>query len=71
MKKSQINIGLIGLGTVGSGVVKLIRQNKDVIARRLGVPVELKRAADLDSSRAKALKLGKSVYTKNAYDVIK
>jgi homoserine dehydrogenase len=68
--KSKINVGLIGLGTVGGGVVKLLRDNKDVIARRLGVPVVLKRAADLDENRAKALKLGKSVYTKDAREVI-
>jgi len=69
--KNKINIGLIGLGTVGSGVVKLLKENADVIQRRLGVPVVLKRAADLDESRAKALKLGKGVYTDDAYAVIR
>lgn len=69
--KSKINIGLIGLGTVGSGVVRLLRDNAEVISRRLGVPVTLKKAADLDGSRAKALKLGKGVYTGDAYEVIR
>jgi len=69
MKKS-INVGLIGLGTVGAGVVKLLRNNAETIERRLGVPVNLVRAADLDESRAKALKLGKKIYTNSATDVI-
>ena len=68
--KNKINIGLIGLGTVGGGVARLLRENADVIERRLGVPVVLKRAADLDASRAKALKLGKGIYTKDAHEVI-
>ncbi len=68
--KKKINVGLIGLGTVGGGVVKLLRDNADVITRRLGIPVELKAAADLDESRAKALKLGKGIYTKDAYKII-
>jgi homoserine dehydrogenase len=68
--KKKINVGLIGLGTVGGGVVKLLRDNADVITRRLGIPVELKAAADLDESRAKALKLGKGIYTKDASKII-
>lgn len=68
--KNKINVGLIGLGTVGGGVVKLLRDNADVITRRLGIPVELKAAADLDESRAKALKLDKGIYTKDAYKII-
>jgi len=69
MKKS-INVGLIGLGTVGTGVVKLLRLNAELIERRLGIPVVLKRAADLDESRARALRLGKKAYTKSASEVI-
>ncbi|HLB25099.1 MAG TPA: homoserine dehydrogenase, partial [Nitrospirota bacterium] len=68
--KPEIGVGLIGLGTVGSGVVKLLRGNAEVIERRLGAPLVLKRAADLDESRAKALKLGKGVFTKDAASVI-
>ena len=34
MKK--INIGLIGFGTIGTGVVKLLRQNEDLITKKAG-----------------------------------
>ncbi len=46
--KSQINIGLVGLGTVGTGTAKILLENRDLIARRVGVPLELKRIVDLD-----------------------
>ncbi len=57
--KNKIGVGLIGLGTVGSGVVNLLRENAEIISRRLGAEVTLVKAADLDASRAKALKLSK------------
>ncbi|MCC6545405.1 MAG: homoserine dehydrogenase [Nitrospirae bacterium] len=39
--KDKIGIGLIGLGTVGSGVADILRRNGELIKRRLGVPVEI------------------------------
>jgi len=69
MKKS-INIGLIGLGTVGGGVVKLLRDNAAIIERRLGVQVLLKRAADIDPARVKLLGLGEDVFTTDARGLI-
>ncbi|NKB81505.1 MAG: homoserine dehydrogenase [Nitrospirales bacterium] len=46
--RSQINVAVIGFGTVGSGVVTILMQNADVIARRVGVPVNLLRIVDVD-----------------------
>jgi len=50
-----IYIGLLGCGTVGSGVVKLLRQNKETIARRIGDAVAVKKV--LEKDRGKCLKL--------------
>ena len=47
----QINIGIIGLGTVGTGIVKLMVQNRDIISARLGAELVLKKGADLDIER--------------------
>ncbi len=41
--KDKIGIGLIGLGTVGSGVAGILQRNRGLINRRLGVPVEIVR----------------------------
>ncbi len=43
-----VGVGLIGLGTIGTGVVKVLQQNADVIEQRLGVPLRMVRIADLD-----------------------
>jgi homoserine dehydrogenase len=43
-----IGVGLIGFGTIGTGVVKVLRDNAAVIEERLGFPLRLVRIADLD-----------------------
>lgn len=42
MKDSVIHLGLAGLGTVGSGLVKIIQENGDWIERRLGKTLKVK-----------------------------
>jgi homoserine dehydrogenase len=46
--KQRVGIGIIGLGTIGTGVAKVLLQNAGVIQQRLGFPLELVRIADLD-----------------------
>ena len=41
-----VRIALLGCGTVGTGVVKLLRRNAAIYARKLGVPLELAVVAD-------------------------
>ena len=57
MKKSSIAVGMIGFGTVGTGVAKILLDNAAVIRRRVGVPVELVRVADLDTTRDRGVRL--------------
>lgn len=38
---------IMGYGTIGSGVAKILSENKDVIKRRVGEPIELKYVLDL------------------------
>jgi len=52
-----INIGLIGFGTIGTGVARVLTDNADVIERRLGSRVALKRIADCDTTRDRGLSL--------------
>ena len=47
-KPRKIGVGLLGFGTIGTGVVKVLQENADVISQRLGFPLELVRIADLD-----------------------
>lgn len=54
MDKS-VQIGLLGCGTVGSGVVMLLSENGRHIAQRLGIPVEIKTILELDREKVTAL----------------
>lgn len=44
----SVGVGLVGLGTIGTGVVKVLQRNAAVIEQRLGFPLRLVRVADLD-----------------------
>ena len=48
MKKS-ITLGLIGLGTIGTGVVKTLQINKSILEKRIGAEINLKWIADLNT----------------------
>ena len=50
----MIKIAVLGCGTVGSGVIKLLQQNGETIAMRAGEAVELKWALDLDKEKCRA-----------------
>ena len=41
MTKSKLNVAIIGLGTVGSGVIKLLKRQKSNIKNRTGIELEL------------------------------
>ena len=41
MNKSKLNVAIIGLGTVGSGVIKLLKRQKGNIKNRTGIELEL------------------------------
>lgn len=52
----MINIGLLGCGTVGGGVVKLLAKNRDTIAKKTGSEIMIKKV--LEKDRQKCLQLG-------------
>jgi homoserine dehydrogenase len=66
----DIHVGLIGWGTVGSGVVKILQDNGPLIERRLGSKIVVRRIADIDLETERAVKVDRRVLTKRADDVI-
>lgn len=68
--KSRIGVGMIGFGTVGTGVARILQDNAGLIQRRVGVPVELRRIADLDTTRDRGLRLAPGVLTADARAVL-
>jgi homoserine dehydrogenase len=49
-----IQVGLLGIGTVGSGTFNVLKRNQAEIKRRAGRGIEITMVADLDTARAKA-----------------
>jgi len=50
-----IQVGLLGIGTVGSGVFNVLARNQDEIRRRAGRAIQIAAVADLDTARARAI----------------
>ncbi len=66
----EVNIGLIGLGTIGSGVVKIIKENSELIEKRTGIKLRIKKACDRDAQRVSSLNLSEVEFTTNYDDII-
>jgi len=64
-----VKVGLIGLGTVGSGVVEIFRRHGEDFRRRAGVDVALTRFADRDPECARRLGLSEDSFTTEAADI--
>ncbi len=69
--KPPVRLGLVGLGTVGQGVVELLKKNRALIEAKVGAPVELKQVCDRRPAPGVVKKLGLTpFFTRNAEDVI-
>ncbi len=66
----KIGVGLVGWGTVGCGVVQVLRENAEVIASRLGASLELRRVADLDLERQRPVAVPPEVLTRRVEDIL-
>ncbi len=70
MSKSEINIGLIGFGTIGAGVVEIFNKNQDILSKKCGKPVNLRKVADLDITTDRGVKIDESILTADVNDVL-
>ena len=65
-----IQVGLLGIGTVGSGTFNVLERNQDEIRRRAGRGIEITMVADLDTERAKSVVGDKVKVVGDAREVI-
>jgi len=69
--KRPVRLGLVGLGTVGGGVVQMLHKNRALIEAKVGAPVELTMVCDKYATPAQLKKLGvQAIFTRNADEVI-
>ena len=64
-----IKVGLIGLGTVGGGVVNILKKHRESFLRDQGVDIELVQVAGLDVEAAKELGVG-DLFTSDGFEII-
>lgn len=65
-----IQVGLLGLGTVGGGVFTVLQRNHEEIERRAGRGIQINTVADLDVKRAESLVQGRAKIVSDARAVI-
>jgi len=68
MKK--IAVGLIGFGTIGTGVARLLQENGVLLSERVGADIYLKRIADIDIQKPRSVKVDRLLLTKDADDIL-
>lgn len=61
-----IKVGLIGIGTVGSGTFEVLTRNQEEIRRRAGRGIEISMVADLNTARARELTQGRCEVVEDA-----
>jgi len=66
----QINLGILGLGTVGCGVVKLIQEHADLLSKKIGASLCIKKIADLNLESPRGIKLDRSLLTTDGNEVV-
>ncbi|HEY5648407.1 MAG TPA: homoserine dehydrogenase [Nitrospiria bacterium] len=70
VKKKKIGVGVIGFGTVGSGVIRILQENSESIRRRLGASLELVKVADLDIETDRGIPIERGLLTTRADELI-
>jgi homoserine dehydrogenase len=68
--KQKISVGLIGLGTVGTGAFRILQENAELIRNRVGVPVEITKIAVRDIKRDRGIAIASGILTTNPAQII-
>ena len=66
----KINIGIIGLGTIGEGLFRIINSQKSSIRKKFNVEINIIKVCDLDYKLAKKLKIEKKLFTNNYNQIV-
>ncbi len=65
-----INIGLLGIGTVGGGTFTVLDRNREEISRRAGCDLTMKMVADKEVDKARRIVAGRVTVTADAMEVV-
>ena len=65
-----VNIGLIGFGTIGSGVVETLNKNLDLLENKVNMKVKLKKIVDLDITTDRGVEISPAILSTNIDDIL-
>jgi len=66
----DIFAGLIGFGTIGTGVIKLLRENEELIRKRLGARLVIKKIADVDIETPRQVPVEREKLTTDVNEIL-
>ncbi|MEI4829736.1 homoserine dehydrogenase [Bacillus sp. FJAT-53711] len=67
---NEIRVGLLGLGTVGSGVVRIIEDHQDRLAHQIGCPVKVTKVLVQNVEKEREVQVTPTLLTKNPDEII-
>ena len=67
---TNLRVGLLGIGTVGSGTFEVLARNQEEIRRRAGTGIQITVVADLDTARAESIVKGRARVVADAAAVV-
>lgn len=70
MTKKSISVGLIGLGTIGTGVARVLLEKRGTLSAIAGYPLHLHKIAEKDLARKRPIKIDPALLTTEAEDII-
>lgn len=69
LRPDPLRIAIAGLGTVGGGVIKILEENRELIAKRAGRPVEIVAVSSRDQSKDRGIDLSSYDWVADASDL--
>ena len=67
---NRINIGIIGFGKIGSGVVKTLIEDKAFLKKRLGLEINILKVCDVEFRTKRNVKVDHRLFTKSVNDIL-
>lgn len=66
-----VKVGLLGLGTVGTGVVRIVQGNQEDLSSQVGSPIAIERIAVKNLDKARSIDVGSATVTTDPWEVIR
>ena len=68
--RSEVGVGLMGLGVVGSGVARALLERGDAYGRQVGCPLRLVRILEREPDRERPVRVDRALFTQDVRDIV-